>query len=406
MSAIGGRIVYTILFFVFSFLAWVFRNWSKQILSFIPVLKKCTEEPETTDQIVCYGTLAVYRITFVLAVFHAFLALLTIGVKRRGDCRVSLQDGWWGIKVILIIGAIVGAFFIPNPFFEYYGWVALVASGIFIVVQLVLLVDFAHTWAENWIGKLENAEDGDSKWWWVLLIATIILYIFSLAVTITMGVFFAKDAGSCARNVAFLLINGIICLLFSLASIHPKVQEASPKSGLLQSAFITAYSTYLIASALMSDTGKCNPLQSSAGANNASILVGALFTIIAVCYTTIRAASQVGGTSEEKTPLNKEEKAEEEKTEDKDSKEEENVDLDEPVTYNFSRFHIIFALGALYIAMLMSDWRVVYHPGETTAQVDSGLASVWVKVVSSWICGLLYVWTLLGPVILPDRDWN
>jgi len=331
------------------------------------------------------------------------MALLTIGVKRRGDCRMALQDGWWGLKIILILGGIVGAFFIPNVFFEYFGWFALVASGIFIVIQLILLVDFAHTWAENWIDKYESSEEGDNKWWWVMLIATIVLYVFSLAATIVMAIFFAKDAGKCVRNVAFLLVNCIMCLAYGFGSIHPRVQEANPKSGLLQAAFITGYSTYLVFSAMMSDTGSCNPWIKSAGANNVSVLIGAVFTIVAVCYTTIRAANQVGHV-EETTPLTKEENGE--KSDEKEEEAKASVDPDEPVTYNFSRFHFVFALGILYIAMLMSDWRVVYRPGEDTAQIDSGLASVWVKVVSSWVGNLLFLWTLMGPLLFPDRDWS
>jgi len=54
----------------------------------------------------------------------------------------------------------------------------------------------------------------------------------------------------------------------------------------------------------------------------------------------------------------------------------------------------------------MSDWRTVYDPGQENATVDSGLAAVWVKIVSSWICIGLYVWTLVAPILLPDRDWN
>jgi len=80
---------------------------------------------------------------------------------------------------------------------------------------------------------------------------------------------------------------------------------------------------------------------------------------------------------------------------------------DDLVAYNYSRFHAIFGLGALYIAMLMTDWRTVYNPGsEDIAQVDSGEAAVWVKVVSSWLCVGLYIWTLVGPVLFPDRDWS
>jgi len=59
--------------------------------------------------------------------------------------------------------------------------------------------------------------------------------------------------------------------------------------------------------------------------------------------------------------------------------------------------------------MLMTDWQTVYNPGSSSDAppvVDSGLAAVWVKVVSSWICLGLYIWTLVAPILFPDRDWK
>lgn len=38
-----------------------------------------------------------------------------------------------------------------------------VGSFIFILMQLILLVDFAHTWNQSWV---ENAENGNSKCWY------------------------------------------------------------------------------------------------------------------------------------------------------------------------------------------------------------------------------------------------
>lgn len=403
MSHIAGRIMYTVMFFLMSLVAWIFHGWSKQLLENIPVLKRCTETTdETGTQISCYGTLAVYRISFVLAIFHVILALVMIGVKRHGDFRVSVQDGWWAIKLLFLIAGCVGVFFIPNPFFEYFGWIAFAAAALFILVQLVLLVDFAHNWAENWIGKMEEAEDGDRKWWFILLGTTITLFVFALILTLIMSIFFCRDASKCQLNIAFVTMNCIFCLLLTLASIHPKVQEHNPRSGLLQASLITAYSTYLVFSALMSSTDSCNPWVASSSASNTSVAIGAVFTIVAVCYTTIRAASQVGEIAPEAEPLVKDEEgAPVEKSEI-----EQKIENDEPVGYNYSRFHLVFALGAFYIAMLMSDWRTVYNPGHDTATVDSGLAAMWVKIVSSWIGIGLYIWTLIAPVVLPDREWG
>jgi len=398
MKWVAGRVAYTILFFITSFVAWIFRSWAEKILKWIPVLNEtCAQEQ------ICYGTLAVYRISFCLALCHLLLAVMMIGATKKGDCRVQLQDGFWGIKILLVLGSVVGAFFMPNVFFNYYGWVALVASGLFILVQLVLLVDFAHSWAENWIGNHEEAEvEGDNKWWYLMLFVSIGLFLAAVGLTLLMYIVFNE----CGTNVGFITVNLLLCILISAGSIHPKVQEAIPSSGLLQPGLITCYCTYLIFSAIQSEDDGCNPWRSAVGASNTSLLIGAIFTICAVCYATFRASSTIGSVEPETESLVKDAEtgAADDKTE---HHEDHHVDHDEVLPYNYSRFHIVYALGAMYIAMLMTDWQTVYDPGSSaTPNVDSGLAAVWVKVVSSWICLGLYLWTLAGPILFPDRDWS
>lgn len=45
------------------------------------------------------------------------------------------------------------------PVWYYFG---VVGSFIFIIIQLILLVDFAHSWNLAW---LQNADDGNRKCW-------------------------------------------------------------------------------------------------------------------------------------------------------------------------------------------------------------------------------------------------
>lgn len=106
------------------------------------------------DCTVAVGYLAVYRICFAFACFFALMALIMLGAKSSRDSRAGIQNGFWGIKYLIVIAIAIGAFFIPNgDFGTSWMWVGLIGGIVFILVQLVLLVDFAHSWAETWVGE-------------------------------------------------------------------------------------------------------------------------------------------------------------------------------------------------------------------------------------------------------------
>ena len=50
---------------------------------------------------------------FAVACFFVLFTLIMIGVKSSKDGRAGVQNGFWGIKLLLLIGGVVGAFFIP-----------------------------------------------------------------------------------------------------------------------------------------------------------------------------------------------------------------------------------------------------------------------------------------------------
>lgn len=45
------------------------------------------------------------------------MSLIMIGVKKSKDPRAGVQNGFWGIKYLVIIAGMVGAFFIPEGSF-------------------------------------------------------------------------------------------------------------------------------------------------------------------------------------------------------------------------------------------------------------------------------------------------
>ena len=98
---------------------------------------------------------------FAQTIFFLIFCLLMFNVKSSKDGRRVLQNGFWGPKFIVLIGLTIGAFFIPEAqtFGSVWMYFGMIGGFFFILIQLILIVDFAHSWAENWISAYEETEN-------------------------------------------------------------------------------------------------------------------------------------------------------------------------------------------------------------------------------------------------------
>ncbi|KAJ3026687.1 UNVERIFIED_CONTAM: hypothetical protein HDU68_005227 [Siphonaria sp. JEL0065] len=425
----ASRIGYAIMFFMTSLFAYAATSdWFEQKIdewSWGYLKLKCPQGS-------CYGTLSVYRICLANSILHAILAAFLYNVSSSRDWRAGIQNGYWAIKGALWAGLIVLCFFIPNS--VVVGWsmsFATVGAVLFVLVQIVLLIDFAYTISEVLLEWWESTED--RKFLVVLFGLTFASFIASIVVTGFMYAWFAPS--QCHLNQFFITFNLILCVIATLLSVAPAVQEVNPKSGIAQASMVALYATYLVATSLSSEpdemlddgVGKCNPLVNNEGTRTTSIMLGALFTFISLAFTTTRAAVQsnvMGGNAngygggEASQPLISSQptgrsmhlsQAVEAGALAPSALHEGDDEMDDEsdgVSYSYTFFHIIFMLASYYLAVLITPWETLtLDDGTGEAIVGKGWGAVWVKVVSGWIVILLYVWTLVAPIVLPDRDW-
>ncbi|RHZ27507.1 hypothetical protein DYB37_006970, partial [Aphanomyces astaci] len=67
------------------------------------------------------------------------------------------------------------------------------------------------------------------------------------------------------------------------------------------------------------------------------------------------------------------------------------------------QFHLIMVVGAMYMAMVLTQW-------DTASGYDLSLhadgAAMWVHITSQWVSIAVYMWTLVAPYLVPDREFR
>ncbi|KAM9738639.1 serine incorporator 1-like [Menidia menidia] len=387
----------------------------------------CVGSSSIPGQVNCdviVGYKSVYRMCFAMACFFLLFSIIMIRVRSSKDPRASLQNGFWFFKFLVLVGITVGAFFIPDGTFNtvwyYFG---VVGSFVFIIIQLILLVDFAHSWNQSW---LEKAEEGNTKCWFAALLSFTIFYYAMAFTAVVLFYVFYTQADGCTEHKVFISLNLIFCILVSVVSILPKVQEAQPTSGLLQASLISLYTMYVTWSAMTNNPNrKCNPSLLSlvqpgsttpapgpapptpAPGNvqwwDAQGVVGLIIFVLCTLYASIRSSNNSQVNKLMQTEEGQGLTASMEAGGGEDGVHHAVDNEEEGVTYSYSFFHFSLFLASLYIMMTLTNW---YQPDTDYEAMQTTMPAVWVKIGSSWLGLGLYLWTLVAPLVLSDRDFS
>uniref|UniRef100_F7FXX7 Serine incorporator 3 n=1 Tax=Monodelphis domestica TaxID=13616 RepID=F7FXX7_MONDO len=368
------------------------ETWLKKIPGFCEGGFRIKNDNGQSDNIcdVLVGYNAVYRINFALAIFFFLFFLLMLKVKSSKDPRAAVHNGFWFFKIVAIVSLMVGSFYIPGgPFTTVWYFIGMVGAFCFILIQLILLVDSAHSLNEKWVGLME--EKNHRLWHAVLLSCTSFFYLLSIVGVVLLYVFYTRTDG-CTENKLFISLNVIFCFGVSILSILPKIQEHQPRSGLLQSSIITAYTIYLTWSAISNEPDRtCNrslfsiitqittptvtPGNTTASTTtlapsltqsggwwlDGENVVGLIIFVICLLYSSFRSSSN--------SQVNKltlsgsdcvilDDASSNSPRDGEDGQPRRAVDNEKDgVQYSYSFFHLMMFMASLYIMMTLTNWH-------------------------------------------------
>ncbi|MCO5604930.1 hypothetical protein L7F22_059105 [Adiantum nelumboides] len=390
ISRRSARIAYCGLFALSLVIALMFREFAAPMLEKIPWINTFAHVPEKE----WFETQAVVRVSLGNFLFFLLFAVLMVGVKDQKDVRDSWHHGGWLIKFIMWSVLIALMFFLPNGAIYAYESMSKFGSGIFLLIQVILLLDFTHSWNAAWVQK-------DEKFWYIaLLIASLFCYMATFTLVGLLFHWFTVSGQDCQLNVFFIVMTMFLAVVFTVISLHPKVGGS-----LLPASVVSLYCAYLGYSGLSSEPRdyECNGLHNHVKAvSSGTLVLGLLTTVLSVVYSAVRAGSSTALLSPPASPQTDTQKP---LLPIQGGEEEENDQKDEqkPVTYVYSFFHLIFALASMYSAMLLTGWTNARSDGSEL--IDVGWPSVWVRMTTQWVTAGLFLWSLIAPLMFPDREF-
>jgi hypothetical protein len=168
--------VYLFIFLASSVLAVVLRYWGQQALPWVSQISSGCSAGQ------CFGAQAVYRVSLALALFFSFMAALTALLP------VTHLAGWL-VKLLLYVTVLGLTLLIPNDNMVQFANAARVFSVVFLLAQVLIIIDFAYKVHEGIVARAEAYDaDAERRGWEPGLLSNawkVLYLIASLAIGIT-----------------------------------------------------------------------------------------------------------------------------------------------------------------------------------------------------------------------------
>jgi len=370
---------------------------------------KITEDKDY--YIYCKGDAAVYRISFVLASFFGIMTVLSF--FDRGQTT----RGFWAVKLFGLFFGLLICLFVSNSFFDNsgYAWVARIGSVGFLLLQILILIDFAYQMNDYMVEMAFPEDGGESKTWiFIILGSAALLYLGCMVAIPLLFTYF----GECAVGVVFSSLTMIGMIIFTALTLF-RDRIVGVEGAILPAAVVAVYCTFLAWSSLSANPDPvCVPQRSpdDQGHHLLNLVVGIIVAIGSLMWTSLSVTesieslvtgSEESSKSDAATPLytvagedGREEQVEAQTY-------ETSMDFnDATTTENIWVFHLVMMTASMYMAMLLTDWGA-NKDAHGNENGGIGVATMWVKIVSQWLTIALYIWTLVAPRVLGDyRDFD
>lgn len=340
-----------------------------------------------------------------LAVLHL---VIMVCLFTRDSFAKFVNEQCFLAKFLAVTGLTLVLMFVDNSHLRIYVQIAGIVSVIFLLYQSISLIDFGYNWNDTWVDKYT---DGTTFYGILLILGSIGL--FSLNAYLIHLNFSTFWISGCALNKGSLMLN-ILIIIAIVALVLLKYNE---NSSILTAFFISLLYTYYNGSALASyDSTKCNPFITESSnkfiyGSLYHILVNLLLAFITCVYTSVSDKTsekfkQAGVIYKHDSDESDDtiEKLEVVNTADREQTEDT---LEIYKTNEYVVFHLVMVMFSIYLTMIFFDWKKLdINLNRWGELLTANTAAFWIKMLNNVVFIGIYVWTLIAPYIIENRDFN
>lgn len=213
----------------------------------------------------------IYRQLIYRASFSCFLLFTVLAVGSFASDYINRS--LWILKFGAAIGVFIAFWWADNSFFSGWAEAARVLSFIWLLVQGLLFIDFAHDAHDLLMTAQEGAEPNH-----LLYLAA---SLAALAAALIGLVFLFMDYTGCELGMFFTVLTLIVCVLSTAVSLLEAVG-----GGLLAPCLVFAYAVFMCWYALLSHPDEdCNPTaNATAGVQNGAVIVVSAVSLVILLY--------------------------------------------------------------------------------------------------------------------------
>ncbi|CEO97761.1 Serine incorporator [Plasmodiophora brassicae] len=378
----GAKLFYVVIVFLSALLALLARYASGSLFQRMDLfsMASCVSAG-------CFQVHAAFRICIAM---FAFFVIMGVMSAAHGP----FHFGHAPLKLLFWLVLIVFAFLLPNSFDDGFAKFALGGAGVFLLLQIMVLISFSYDWNSSWTSTEER------PWLIAVVVVSATLWFGSVVVTAFFYSWFAVG-DACGFQQAVITVNLLAAVLYTALALS----SFAPHGTLLTSSVMFAYNTFTMYGALSADPSACNR---SGVSLTAFSTWGLVITAVTLCWSAF-SLSRTTLFGEGRPALDVTTEADPPADAEQASQPIGHLDEEQMATLRFSnaQFHLLMALSSLYITMAVSGWATAIPNDESnSSQRGVGAPVMWVALTTTWATTLLYLWTLCAPRCLPDRDFG